>query len=297
MSQRFVFLVNAAAGTGKAPRQLDALLQRHPGIATRARIVRTSTVSELHDRLRLDDDEIPTSVGGDGSFNALVTLMLRRGELQRPLALLPFGTGNATAHTLGLHSITIAMQALERGRTTAIDIMRTSIPETPVALVSCSTGFESNFLRRYSSLRYASRQWAGVSSLLVNLPWQVTGVSLTLDGAAWVQPAERVYNVGLYNIPHYAFGKVMWRGMRADDGLALAASVATPLWYWHLIARGIEAPTDRDDTRQTLPGVRTRRWHTAELHSPLRLQVDGEFTAATQATLTVQTRAVTVICA
>ena len=297
VSQRFVFLVNAAAGTGKAPRQLHALLQRHPAIAARARVVRTASVAELHDTLRLDDDEVPTAVGGDGSFNALVTLMLRRGELQRPLALIPFGTGNATAHTLGLRSVTIAMQALERGRTTAIDIMRTSMADAPVALVSCSTGFESNFLRRYSSLRYGSRQWAGISSLLVNLPRQVTGVSLTLDGAAWVQPTERVYNVGLYNIPHYAFGKVMWRGMQADDGLALAASAATPLGYWHLIARGIEAPTDRDDTRQTLPGVRTRRWQTAELHSPLRLQVDGEFTAATQATLTVQTRAVTVICA
>ena len=297
VSHRFVFLVNAAAGTGKAPRQLHALLQRHPAIAARARIVRTASVAELHDTLRLDDDEVPTAVGGDGSFNALVTLMLRRGELQRPLALIPFGTGNATAHTLGLRSVTIAMQALERGRTTAIDIMRTSMADAPVALVSCSTGFESNFLRRYSSLRYGSRQWAGISSLLVNLPRQVTGVSLTLDGAAWVQPTERVYNVGLYNIPHYAFGKVMWRGMQADDGLALAASAATPLGYWHLIARGIEAPTDRDDTRQTLPGVRTRRWQTAELHSPLRLQVDGEFTAATQATLTVQTRAVTVICA
>lgn len=297
MSHRFVFLVNSAAGTGKAPRQLDALLRRHPELAARARIVHTQTVTELHDTLRLADDEVPTAVGGDGSFNALVTLMLRRGELQRPLALLPFGTGNATAYTLGLRTAPVAMQALERGRTTAIDIMRTSIPGTPVALVSCSTGFESNFLQRYSSLRSASRGWAGVSALLLNMPRQVRGVSLALDGAAWVQPTERVYNVGLYNIPHYAFGKVMWRGMRADDGLALAASVSSPVWYWHLIARGTEAPTERNDARQPLPGVRTRRWRTAELHSPLRLQVDGEFTAATHATVTVQARAVTVICA
>ncbi|HYW50386.1 MAG TPA: diacylglycerol kinase family protein, partial [Gemmatimonadaceae bacterium] len=258
-------------------------------------IVRTSSVAELDGVLRLDDDEVPAAVGGDGSFNALVTLMLGRGELNRTLALIPFGTGNATAHTLGLRSSAIAMQALERGTTTTIDVMRTSIPDTPVALVSCSTGFESNFLQRYSSVRQTSREWAGVSALLMNAPRQVTGVSLTIDGEAWVHPFERVHNVGLYNIPHYAFGKVMWRGMQPDDGLAIAAKVSSPLWYWHLMARGMTAPADRNAAEGTLPGVRTRRWHSAELRSPMRLQVDGEFTTATEASLTVQPRAVTVI--
>jgi diacylglycerol kinase (ATP) len=292
---RFVFLVNAAAGTGRAPRTLDALLTKMPALAARSRIVRSSSATELDAVLRLADDEVPTAVGGDGSFNALVTLMDRRGELQRTLALVPFGTGNATAHTLGLRSAAVAMGALEHCETTAIDIMRTSIPSAPIALVSCSTGFESNFLERYSALRYRSRQYAGMSALLLNAPKRTRGVTLSIDGAPWVQPTELVHNVGVYNIPHYAFGKVMWRGVAKDDGLAIAAAVSSPLWYWNLMARGVSAPLEASTSEQRLPGVRTIRWHTAQLSSSLRLQIDGESIDANHAELSVQARAVTAI--
>ena len=296
-SSRFVFLINASAGTGKAPRRLVSLLSRHPGVLARSRFLRTSSTAALAAELRLDDDEIPVAVGGDGSLNALVTLMDRRGELQRPLGLVPFGTGNATAFTLGLTSAQVALTALSRGTTRAIDIMRTSIPSHPIALVSCSTGFESGFLQRYSALRYRSRQWAGWSALLLNLSRRISGVTLTVDGAEWVHPTSLVHNVGLYNIPHYAFGRVMWRGMAPDDGLAIAAEVSTPVWYWNLMARGVAAPEVARTGEHRLPGVRTIRWHTAELRSPTPLQVDGEPMDENVAQLTVDARAVTVVCA
>jgi diacylglycerol kinase (ATP) len=294
-TSRFVFLVNAAAGTGKAPRQLDALLGSHPALAARARIVRSSSAAELDAALRLEDDEIPVAVGGDGSLNALVTLLHRRAELDRTIALIPFGTGNATAHTLGLRSARIAIQALENGNTTAIDIMRTSVPQAPIALVSCSTGFESNFLQRYGALRYSSKGWAGLSALFLNVPKRFSGVSLVVDGTEWVNPAELVHNVGVYNIPHYAFGRVMWRGMQPDDGLAIAAEVRSPIGYWNLMARGVIAPTERNTSEHRLPGVRTIRWHAAELRSPLYLQIDGESYPAHVASLSVDPRAVTII--
>jgi len=287
--------VNAAAGTGAAPRRLASLLTRFPHLHAHSRIVQSRTAAELDTLLRLDDDEIPVAVGGDGSINALATLMDRRGELARTLGVVPFGTGNATAHTLGLSSTTVAMTALEYGITMPLDLIRTSIPSAPLALVSCSTGFESNFLRRYSALRYRSRQWAGWSALLLNVHRSLVGVSLTLDGADWVHPFERVHNVGLYNIPHYAFGKVMWRGVQANDGLAIAAEVRSPIAYWNLMARGVTAPTHHGATERQLHGVRTRRWQTAELRSPVHLQVDGEAVAVHEASLRVDARALTLI--
>jgi diacylglycerol kinase (ATP) len=290
-----VFLVNASAGTGKAPRQLDALLASHPSLAARSRVVRSSSAPEMDAAVRLTDDEIPVAVGGDGSLNALVTLLHRRNELQRTIALVPFGTGNATAHTLGLRSARLAMQALDAGVTTTIDVMRTSVPDAPIAMVSCSTGFESNFLQRYGALRYSSKQWAALSALFLNVPKRFSGVSLVVDGAEWVNPAELVHNVGVYNIPHYAFGKVMWRGMQADDGLAIAAEVRSPIGYWNLMARGVAAPMERNTSEHGLPGVRTIRWHTAELRSPLFLQIDGESYPTRSASLSVDPRAVTII--
>ena len=290
-----MFLVNASAGTGKAPRQLTTLLQQAPDIAGRSRIISTRSAADLDAALRLQDDEIPVSVGGDGSFSALVTLMDRRGELQRTLGLLPFGTGNATAHTLGLRTPLRALAALLRGTTRTIDIMRTSLACTPIAVVSCSTGFESNFLRRYSAVRYASKPWAGISALLLNLPRQLRGVSLQLNGREWVTPAALVHNVGVYNIPHYAFGRQMWRGMAPDDGLAIAAAVTNPLWYWGLMARGIDAPTAANAMEHRIPGVRVARWTHAELYAPMGMQIDGEPIDARGTTLSVDARAVTVI--
>jgi len=291
---RFVFLVNATAGTGKAPRRLNALLAANAEIAGRSRIVRSSSAPELDAALRLADDEIPVAVGGDGSLNALVTLLDRRGELQRTVALVPFGTGNATAHTLGLRSPAIAFAALARGDTTTMDIIRTSIPHAPIALVSCSTGFESRFLRRYASLRYGSRQWAGWSALLLNVTKQLRGVTLTIDGTPWVTANETLHNLGVYNIPHYAFGKVMWRGVLPNDGLAIAACVSSPLWYWNLMTFGITAAMERNLAETRIPGVRTVRWHHAELHTPAFLQVDGEPTDATHASLAVDPSAITI---
>jgi len=294
-STRFVFLVNAAAGTGGAPRRLETLLAENAEIAGRSRIVHSSSATALDTALQLTDDEVPVAVGGDGSLNALVTLLDRRGELPRPIGLIPFGTGNATAHTLGLRSPRVAMAALMHGETTTVDVIRTSIPRMPIALVSCSTGFESGFLRRYAALRYTSKQWAGWSALLLNASKRLRGVSLTIDGEPWVTPDDRVHNVGVYNIPHYAFGKVMWRGMLPNDGLAVAAAVSSPLWYWNLMAFGITVPLERNAGESRIPGVRAVRWHQAELRSPAFLQVDGESTDARHASLTIDPSAITVI--
>jgi diacylglycerol kinase (ATP) len=294
-SPRFVFLVNASAGTGRGPRRLAHLVGQRPGVAARSRTIASSTPAELANSLRLADDEIPVAVGGDGSFNALITLLDRRGELQRTVGLIPFGTGNASAHTLGLRSTAVAMSALERGEMMSLDIMRTSLPDNPIALVSCSTGFESSFLERYGALRYKSKQWAGWSALVLNASKQFTGVSLTLDGVPWVQSSDVTHNVGLYNIPHYAFGKIMWRGMQPDDGLAIAASVSSPLAYWNLMVRGVTAPNEGAIVTRQTAGVRTARWRSAHITSPLALQIDGEAVTAREAQLTIDSRAVTAI--
>jgi diacylglycerol kinase (ATP) len=294
-SPRFVFLVNASAGTGRGPRRLARLVEQRPGIAARSRTISSRSPSELAETLRLADDEIPVAVGGDGSFNALITLLDRRGELQRTVGLIPFGTGNASAHTLGLRSAPVAMAALERAQPMSLDIMRTSLTRNPIALVSCSTGFESSFLERYGALRYKSKQYAGWSALLLNASKQFTGVSLTLDGTPWVQPTDVTHNVGLYNIPHYAFGKIMWRGMQPDDGLAIAASVSSPLAYWNLMVRGVTAPSEAAMVTQQTAGVRTARWRSAHITSPIPLQIDGEAVTAREAQLTIDSRAVTAI--
>lgn len=272
---RFVLVVNGAAGTGLAPRRLDALLARVPAVGTRSRVVATRTLDDLARTVdALADDEIPVAVGGDGSLNALLVALLRRDALHRVVGLVPFGTGNATAATLGLRSADAAMHALAAGHVRALDVMRTSHPRAPLALVSCSAGFEAAFLARYGALRWRSRQWAGWSALLGNLPRRWHDVALVADGHDVVRTGEPVHNAGCYVIPTYAFGKVMWPGLRPDDGCGIAAAARDVGAYWTLMARGFPLPPP--DTQPVALGTRARRWTTAHLESPSGLQIDGE---------------------
>jgi diacylglycerol kinase family enzyme len=291
---RFVLLVNAAAGTGLAPRRLDALLARVPAVGARSRVVATRTLDDLAQTVAaLAPDEIPVAVGGDGSLNALLVALMRRDALHRVVGIVPFGTGNATAATLGLRSADAAMRALGEGRVHALDVMRTSHPRAPLALVSCSAGFEAAFLARYGAVRYRSRQWAGWSALLGNLPRRWRDITLVADGHDLVRAGESVHNAGCYVIPTYAYGKVMWPGLRADDGLGIAAAARDVGAYWTLIARGFPLPPA--GTQPTLLGTRARRWTAAHLESPTGLQVDGEALGPGTVELRIEPSAVRVI--
>lgn len=293
---RYVFVVNGAAGTGAAPARVTQLLQGAPDLAARGRVLVVPRADALDALLQLAEDEVPVVLGGDGSLRALVTLLDARGELpRRTVAVIPFGTGNATAATLGIRSIADGLRALREGTPQLIDLLRTSLPQAPIALVSVSTGFESGFLERYGRLRYDSRLWAGLSALALNLAVARRDVSLTLDGTHILVPGRRVHNVGLYNIPHYAYGKVMWPGLAADDGTGVAAIVSSSPAYWALMARGQSAPPLGGSLARL--GVRTDRWRAATLTAPAGLQVDGDVVAGTTAEVRVDPRALTALAA
>jgi hypothetical protein len=102
-----------------------------------------------------------------------------------------------------------------------------------------------------------------------------------------------VHNVGLYNIPHYAFGRVMWPGLAADDGTGVAAAAASGAAYWALMTRGQAAPPFGEDLARL--GVQTRRWRTARLESPAGLQVDGDTVDGSEVELQMAPAALRVI--
>lgn len=290
---RFVLLVNAAAGTGLAPRRLGALLGRHPAIAARARVVATTSLGDIDRALdTLAPHETPVAVGGDGSLNALLVRTMAR-DATMPVGTIPFGTGNAVAAALGLRSPDAAMRALDTGALRALDVMRTDHPRAPLALVSCSAGFEAAFLTRYGALRYRSRQWAGWSALLGNLPRRWRDVRVTCDAVPLVAPGDAVHNAGCYVVPTYAFGKIMWPGLAIDDGTAIAAAARDVAAYWTLIARG--APLPPPGVTITRLGVRTRRWSSAVVESASGVQIDGEAIGACAVSLRVVPSAVRVV--
>ncbi len=290
---RFVLFVNAAAGTGRAPRRLAALLSRHPALTARARIVTTASLAQLDRAIdALDAHEVPVAVGGDGSLNALLVRTTAR-DASMPVGTIPFGTGNAVAAALGLRSPDAAMRALAAGVLRPLDVMRTDHPRAPLALVSCSAGFEAAFLARYGAVRYRSRQWAGWSALLGNLPRRWRDVRVTCDDTPVVAVGDAVHNAGCYVVPTYAFGKVMWPGLATDDGTAIAAAARDVGAYWTLMARG--APLPPPGVAVTRLGVRTRRWTTAVVESASGVQIDGDALGPCAVSLRVVPSAVRVV--
>ncbi len=100
-SEPLIVITNAAAGTADE-RALEAalgVLREH----TSVEVCPTSDPGELDGVLHRAGSRRIVVAGGDGSLHAVVAALHRRRELEgRALGLLPLGTGNDFARTLGL---------------------------------------------------------------------------------------------------------------------------------------------------------------------------------------------------
>ena len=117
-------VTNAAAG-GTTDEQVDAAL----AVLRAATDVRREVCAEPGDLEAVLDDlgeRTLVVVGGDGSVHAAVTALHERGALasDRPLGLVPLGTGNDLARTLGIPLAPAeAARALLAGRTRPVDLV------------------------------------------------------------------------------------------------------------------------------------------------------------------------------
>lgn len=121
---RLLVVTNAAAGSTDDER-VDAAL----AVLRAAADVRVDTCADPGDLDRLLDglgDRTLVLAGGDGSVHTAVATLHRRGELSpdRPLALLPLGTGNDLARNLGIPLEPMrAARLLVDGRTHDLDLL------------------------------------------------------------------------------------------------------------------------------------------------------------------------------
>src|SRR6185503_10669676 len=108
-----------------------------------------------------------------------------------------------------------------------------------------SAGFESRMLATVP--RGFWRRWFGLVPALLRVgvrSWR--GIEVTLDGELFIDPAARVYNAGLYNLPYYGFGHLMWPDAEPADGVAEAVVCRSGRAYWRVLRRGL-----RTGARQT----------------------------------------------
>lgn len=122
-----ILIYNPASGEGAMASYLDqivAIYQRSGYVLTVLRIGRELELTPLPMLVeKLDPDHI-TIAGGDGSINRLINFM-RRHSIFTPIAVLPAGTANDFAQTLGMPlNLITATRAILSGRHTKIDLGR-----------------------------------------------------------------------------------------------------------------------------------------------------------------------------
>jgi diacylglycerol kinase family enzyme len=263
-ARRYLFLMSARASRRTRGRARDAAR----ALGGSVEIAALGGIDEARARLRQADSRVvPVVAGGDGTANLVARALRAEGMATRPMGVLPAGTGNAFAHSLGVGRMTAAVEVLRRGVPRALDVMVTNHPALPLALISISTGFEGRFLAEVAERR--ARGLPGFAS--VTLPGMLggsyRGTTLICDGEAVLGPDQSFHSAGVYNLPCYFFGLRVMRGADPADGLGDARVYPDAASYWRTLL----------DPDGRLPAaVRGRRFHRARIESDGPVQADGE---------------------
>lgn len=220
-----LLVTNASAGTADQDNIEAALavLRRHADV----KVVECADPADLHGILAQRNGRRLVLAGGDGSLQVAVSALRTKGELTSndPLGLLPLGTGNDLARTLGIPLDPVDAAGLVlNGRPRPLDLLADDAGGVVVNVVHVGVGAE------------AAEQASGMKDKLGKAAYalggavagaQATGWDLRVevDGAA-VHEDEPVLMVGICNGRSIGGGAELAPHAEPDDGL-LDVIVAT----------------------------------------------------------------------
>jgi YegS/Rv2252/BmrU family lipid kinase len=253
-------------------------------------IVETEMVGreQICDEIREDAAELDLVIlgGGDGTLNAAAPALVETGL---PLGILPLGTANDLARTLGLPTaLDKAAQVIADGHSRAIDLGEVNgVFYFNVA----SVGFSATLAQRLTSeakRRFGVFGYALAASRILaeSSPFRV---EIVHDGKT---ERARTLQVSVGNGRYYGGGMAVEEGASAEDGKLDVYSLEVPHW-WHLIKL---APALRRGTQGRSKYVRAFR--TTELTLVTRrrhdINADGELVTTTPARFSVRPAAIKV---
>jgi YegS/Rv2252/BmrU family lipid kinase len=225
--------------------------------------------------------------GGDGTITEAVPHLLALGK---PLAVLPLGTANDFARSLGLPlDVFAAARIAVAGRIHKVDAGlvngRLFLNVASVGVAAQVSEVQSKGLKRnWRLLSYA------ISLVRVAVRSRPFRVELTIDGQwSWT---GLVYQVSVANGRYHGGGLTVADHAAIDDGV-LNVYFVQPGTFWQLIAAITHLKF-----RLTKPEIlqrRTARHVTIRTRKPHPINADGELSAMTPAEFTLLPRALSVI--
>lgn len=187
----------------------------------------TGSPDELHQTLAGAGDRVVVVAGGDGSIHAVVQALHERGELGgRTLGLIPLGTGNDFARTLGLPlDAEEAAHALLTGTPRPTDVIVDDAGQVTVNNVHVGAGAEAGkqgarWKQRLGRIGYA------IGALQVALHPPTIRLRVEVDGEVLVD-RHRVLMVAVGNGASVGGGTEITPDADPHDGL-LDVLIATP---------------------------------------------------------------------
>ena len=192
--------------------------------------VELSDPSQLEECLRGVTGGTVVAAGGDGTLRVLVERLHRSGRLRDTVVgLLPLGTGNDLARTVGIPlDVTGAAAVVLSGSARPFDLLLDDVGTVAVNAVHGGVGglavkhaAHLKPLLRRSAYRVGAA-WAGVRAQGWDLVVEVDGVLLFEGNALFV---------GIGNAKTIGGGTVLWPDARPDDGFAdvLVVEAGSPL--------------------------------------------------------------------
>ena len=224
--------------------------------------------------------------GGDGSLNAAAPALI---EKRLPLGILPGGTANDLARTLGLPLDMLgAARVIAAGRTQTIDVG--DVNGKPFFNVA-SIGMSAKLADRLS--RDTKRRWG-------RLAYAVTATEILIEARRFgavirsdrgEETTVRSLQIAVGNGRHYGGGMVVEETAKIDDGLLDLYSLEfRDVWKLPFMALAFRQGRHglKDEVR-TMSGtgfeIRTRR--------PMPVNADGELVTETPAVFSVLRNAIT----
>ena len=227
-AKRILLIANPASGQHRGERRLAQASERLASLGHA--VTGTLTESAGHAtrlaKSNAPDFEIIAALGGDGTVNEVANGLMAVEPGERPaLATLPVGTGNDVALTYGLAHFESAIDALAKGSTRTLDVIRVQLMRdgksvTRHALLFVAAGFAAEVIRKTGPRvkRIFGRRFSYSVGLFRALAsFRAPEFSVKWEGG---EQSGRMFQVCAGNT-EFAAGGVMRisPGARPDDGL------------------------------------------------------------------------------
>jgi diacylglycerol kinase (ATP) len=281
-----LLIVNAHSRQGRASAAAAAEILRSNGIRLLQR--ESDDRRQLAELIRAHATEVDRVIlgGGDGTLNAAIGAVIETGL---PLGILPLGTANDLARTLGLPlDLQEASRVIAAGRTRAIDVGRVN---DGYFFNVASLGLSVDLTRELTPAR--KRRWGklGYTLAMLRVLLRARPFSAVIRANGDVQRVKTL-QIAIGNGHYYGAGMSVEQSAAIDDGrLDVYSLELRHPWKLALIY-----PAFRRGRHKRWPDVRTFACEELEIRTrkPRPINTDGELTTATPARFTVLRNAITV---